>query len=91
MGYDLNLFPQSLNPNVADIKLELLTPACNDVSIPVIQANELVNQKGFDASQRTIIYAKGFFEPFSTNALAKAFRCRNDTNFVASNYINFFL
>ena len=86
---DNKLLPDSLNPSLSRINFQLLT-SCDEVNIPVSQAEDLVKQPGFNVSQQTVIYAQGFFEPISVPTLAKAYRCRGDTNFVVSHGLNYF-
>lgn len=70
--------------------------ACNNESIPLTEANNLWNTSGFSPDRSTVIFITGWgstIDSSNSGPVAKAFACRDDTNFVlldAANYIRTF-
>ncbi|EDW07102.1 vitellogenin-1 [Drosophila mojavensis] len=91
---DLGLVQSKIVPDMSLMSFQLRPDACTNVSIPLTRASELWDTPGFHQDRPTVIYVTGWgstIDSSNSGPVAKAFACRNDTNFVvldAANYVN---
>ncbi|KAH8388029.1 hypothetical protein KR093_011224 [Drosophila rubida] len=79
-------------PEMERMNFVLQLDACRNVSVPLIRAQDLLTTPGFSLSRKTVIFVTGWGSSINrSNAgpVAKAFACRNDTNFMVLDAANF--
>lgn len=84
---DDGLIKSRLKPNISDMNLVLQLDACRNVSVPLAQAGELWDLPGFSQDRPTVIFITGWRSTINntySGPVAKAFACRNDSNFLVS-------
>lgn len=84
---DEGVIQSRLIPNVDNMNLVLQLDACRNVSVPLTQASELWNLSGFSQDRPTVIFITGWRSTINktySGPVAKAFACRNDSNFMVS-------
>ncbi|XP_073829668.1 vitellogenin-1-like [Musca autumnalis] len=77
-----------VTPNVEEMYFQLRTP-CKNISVPLLQPEELVALPEFDITQKTVIFVSGWNsngnESTYIQDFANAYNCRGGYNFV---YLN---
>ncbi|EDW27752.1 GL19877 [Drosophila persimilis] len=89
---DLGAFPPLDPPEMARMSFLLRTDDCQNVSIPLTEAERLWEAPGFHQDRPTVIYITGWLTNIkrsNSGPVAKAYNCRNDTNFVVLDADNF--
>ncbi|XP_002133925.2 phospholipase A1 2-like [Drosophila pseudoobscura] len=89
---DLGAFPPLDPPDMARMSFLLRTDDCQNVSIPLTEAERLWEAPGFHQDRPTVIYITGWLTNIkrsNSGPVAKAYNCRNDTNFVVLDADNF--
>lgn len=77
-----------IKPNIEAMNLVLQLDACRNVSVPLDRASELWDLPGFSHNRPTVIFITGWRSTINktySGPVAKAFACRNDSNFMVSN------
>ncbi|XP_062139637.1 pancreatic lipase-related protein 2 [Drosophila sulfurigaster albostrigata] len=72
-------------PEMAGMSFVLQLDACSNVSVPLNRADELFTTSGFSLKRKTVIFITGWgttIDRSNSGPVAKAFACRNDTNFI---------
>lgn len=85
---DSGVVQSRLKPNIDEMNLVLQLNACSNVSVPLTRASELWNLSGFSHNRPTVIFITGWRSTINktySGPVAKAFACRNDSNFLVSN------
>jgi len=92
LALGIDIIESQVKPNAAELNLELRT-ACESFSIPLLQAEELLDLPQFNSSKPTVIVVSGWTTDINNSELidlsAKAFACRDDHNFLALDTSNF--
>ncbi|KAH8416887.1 hypothetical protein KR222_010313, partial [Zaprionus bogoriensis] len=81
-----------VKPNIAAMNFVLQLDACSNVSVPLTQPSELWSHPGFSSEKPTVIFITGWRSSINntySGPVAKAFACRNDTNFIVLDAANF--
>ncbi|XP_030567416.1 vitellogenin-1 [Drosophila novamexicana] len=89
---DLGLVQPKIIPDMSLMSFQLRPDACTNVSIPLTQARELWNTTGFHQDRPTVIFITGWgstIDRSNSGPVAKAYACRNDSNFVVLDAANF--
>lgn len=84
---DDGVIQSRLKPNISDLNLVLQLDACRNVSVPLTQSSELWDLSGFSQDRPTVIFITGWRSTINktySGPVAKAFACRNDSNFMVS-------
>ncbi|KAH8287984.1 hypothetical protein KR044_011537, partial [Drosophila immigrans] len=79
-------------PEMQRMSFVLQVDACRNVSVPLNRAQDLLNEPSFSLRRPTVIFITGWGTTINrSNAgpVAKAFACRNDTNFMILDAANF--
>ncbi|XP_037937553.1 vitellogenin-1-like [Teleopsis dalmanni] len=79
-------------PDINLLQFQLCT-ACNKYNYPLLNAEDMCRSPEFDSKKKVVIFATGWAtkvnDSKAINALAKAYNCRGDVNFVAFDTANF--
>ncbi|XP_064538382.1 vitellogenin-1 [Drosophila montana] len=89
---DLGLVQPKVIPDISLMNFQLRPDACTNVSIPLTRARELWNTTGFYQDRPTVIFITGWgssIDRSNSGPVAKAYACRNDSNFVVLDAANF--
>ncbi|XP_034665932.1 phospholipase A1-like [Drosophila subobscura] len=89
---DLGLVRPKVIPDMSLMSFLLRTDECQNVSIPLTEAERLWEAPGFYQDRPTVIFITGWKTTISesnSGPAAKAYNCRNDTNFVLLDAANF--
>ncbi|XP_001354611.3 probable phospholipase A1 magnifin [Drosophila pseudoobscura] len=82
---DLGLVQTKIIPDMSRMSFLLRTDECQNVSIPLTEAEKLWEAPGFYQDRPTVIFITGWrtsITDSNSGPAAKAYNCRNDTNFV---------
>ncbi|XP_041451416.1 probable phospholipase A1 magnifin [Drosophila obscura] len=82
---DLGLVQPKITPDMSRMSFLLRTDECQNVSIPLTKAEKLWETPGFDQDRPTVIFITGWLSNIqnsNSGPVAKAYSCRNDTNYV---------
>ncbi|XP_034665973.1 phospholipase A1-like [Drosophila subobscura] len=88
----LGLIRPKIKPDMSRMSFLLRTDECQNVSIPLTEAERLWEAPGFHQDRPTAIFITGWKTTISesnSGPAAKAYNCRNDTNFVLLDAANF--
>ncbi|KAL7743484.1 hypothetical protein ACLKA6_018621 [Drosophila palustris] len=89
---DLGVVQSRVVPDMSRMNFVLQQDACSNVSVPLTEADKLWTTPGFSPSRPTVIFITGWtttIDRSNSGPVAKAFACRNDTNFVILDAANF--
>lgn len=84
------IFMSRVEPTITEMKFVLHVDACHKELVLLTQPHELWGSSGFSMDRPTVIYITGWrtiINEENSGPLAKAFACRNDSNFIVSNRI----
>ncbi|XP_033241370.1 phospholipase A1 2-like [Drosophila pseudoobscura] len=82
---DLGLVQTKIIPDMSRMSFLLRTDECQNVSIPLTEAEKLWEAPGFYQDRPTVIFITGWrtsITDSNSGPADKAYNCRNDTNFV---------
>ncbi|XP_022208621.2 probable phospholipase A1 magnifin [Drosophila obscura] len=82
---DLGLVQPKVTPDMSGMSFLLRTDECKNISIPLTEADKLWEAPGFYQDRPTVIFITGWrtnIQNSNSGPVAKAYNCRNDTNFV---------
>ncbi|XP_002071446.3 phospholipase A1 [Drosophila willistoni] len=91
---DLGIVQSKIVPDMSKMSFQLHTDECHNVSVPLTRAEDLWQTPGFQQDRPMVIFITGWttnINNSNSGPMAKAYQCRNDTNFVildASNFID---
>lgn len=83
-----NQTPERYEPQLDDINLQLRTP-CEKRGYPLKDPTGLLLDPYFDTNKKTVIFSTGWTTTVDNerhDALAKAYNCRGDTNYLVISY-----
>ncbi|KAH8274208.1 hypothetical protein KR018_007768, partial [Drosophila ironensis] len=90
---DLGILQSKVVPDMTKMSFLLRTNGdCKNVSIPLTRAKDLWTHSGFHQDEPTVLFITGFrtsINDSGAGAVAKAYTCRGDTNFVVLDAANF--
>ncbi|XP_034489471.1 phospholipase A1 [Drosophila innubila] len=89
---DLSIVRPRITPDMSRMNFVLQLDACRNVSVPLTNAEELWTTSGFSPKRPTVIFITGWtstIDRSNSGPVAKAFACRNDTNFMVLDAANF--
>uniref|UniRef100_A0A1I8N5B5 Uncharacterized protein n=1 Tax=Musca domestica TaxID=7370 RepID=A0A1I8N5B5_MUSDO len=85
-----NIDPR-ITPKLKEMYFQLRTP-CSNISVPLSEAQKLLEYPEFDAKKRVVIFITGWMSNIHADYIedmARAFNCRGNYNFLALNASNF--